>query len=41
MRFAELYARRLTEQVGSIPAAAAKAGVSRQTFYRLLGDKKN
>jgi diguanylate cyclase (GGDEF)-like protein len=40
VRFAELYARRLTEEIGSIPAAAAKAGVSRQTFYRLLGNRK-
>jgi diguanylate cyclase (GGDEF)-like protein len=30
------YIRALTEREGSIPAAAKAAGVSRQTFYRLL-----
>jgi diguanylate cyclase (GGDEF)-like protein len=30
------YVRALTEREGSVPAAAKAAGVSRQTFYRLL-----
>jgi DNA-binding NtrC family response regulator len=40
LRFGALYAERITEEAGgSIPAAAKRAGVSRQTFYRLLGPR--